>query len=780
MSPDCCEQFGLVPRPAEIASLSGEWTPALGRLRLCGNAGSLEAVRACWPQLPRSEQPLPPLTLFVGGAGEPPAPLCPMPPASAESYALRLDPQGATLVASDAAGLYYGLHTLRQLAAAQRTVPCVEIRDWPRHPWRGFQIDLGRQMESMATLKRTVDLMAGFKLNQCYLYLENAFAYSTCREACSPDALTPAQARELDAFCRERHMQLIPAPNLLGHFDWLLEHPNWRHLSETREGPAFRRHMTANNVICTSLPETWELLESMIDDLAAAFSAPFLNVGLDETWILASCSLCAPVREQHGEGEIYRRHVQRLHELLAARGKRMQMWDDMLFYWPEIIESLPRDILMIDWYYEPIVDKVPVPYLNWKRVDQTGVLREAGFEVLLAPWDREFPTYTAARTARLYDAAGLYLTQWEMSQQLLGEFIGALAYGADCAWAQLLEPPPAAYPRLAQALFGTREMAAVTLLAANANNVRSPGGEGQGPARFLRYRRDLPECGQAQRWRLAQQAAEACRNLPVFQSGLAAHLLPYYRLRAGRWVNALDSAWLVNEAALSARALLAGRGQAEAGRDLTRYAQQLAAVAERQRQDAAEMARLWEQDRQGIQPVQDVHQRMQEEWEKTAQWAQELAAFAENPAPGRPPFASLRLVVEVMMPEANAQRLLAEVSPDGETWTPVPLGRSALAASTDFYPAPTDYTFTADVPPETRFVRLLSPGVAHLGIRTARLIDLAQERLPRAIVETGGQVAFPEHLLADDTRFCLLNEAEVAKSFHHPQTLERAWVTLEF
>ena len=779
MSQDVPNPYCLVPEPAETLALPGEFLPGVTARVLAGSPEALQAVRAAWPEMTRRKENLAPLTLWVGPVDHPAQPVALTPPEAAESYALRLDPGFVTLVARDEAGLFYGVQTLQQVFAQRHGGPCVEIQDWPRHHWRGYQIDLGRQMESMETLKRYIDLMARFKLSQCFLYLENAFAYAACPEACSPDALTVEQVKELDAFCRERYVELIPAPNFLGHSDWLLSHPQYRHLSETREGTAWRPHMHSDSVICTSLPETWELLAAMVDNLAGAFSSPWINVGLDETWSLASCPLCSQVRQEHGEGEVFRRHVQGLRDLLAERGKRMIMWADMPCLWPEIIPTLPRDVVMLDWYYEPVVDHVPVPYLNWQKLDVTRTLREAGFEVLAAPCDRDMATYTSARNARLWDCAGLCTTQWDMSQNMLHECTAPVIYGGDCGWARVLRTPQEARPDLAQILLGTADLEAQGLLAATTDYVRTPAGEGQGPGRFLRYRREIPEYQAAQHGAQAQTVVEACRKHPAFQEGRAASLLEYAALRVSRWRNACDSDCLVNEAGLSARAALAGRDLPEAQEDLARFAERLAAVAARQQRDVAEMTRLWEQDRPGITPVRSVLIRMQKEADRTSQYAAELAAFAAAPAPGKAPFEALRLVLELMMPEANAQRISAEVSADGESWTAVPIGGWRHAVGTGYFPQPLDCAIACDVPGDTRYVRLGSPGVGPLAARTVRLISATQERLPAAIVDTGGKIWFPEHLLADDTRFCLLNEAEVAQAFHHPETLEKSWVTVE-
>jgi len=57
-------------------------------------------------------------------------------PAHAEGYYLDITPQGAVVVGHDAAGLRYGLMTLRQIMAAGKIETCT-IRDWPDVPFRG-------------------------------------------------------------------------------------------------------------------------------------------------------------------------------------------------------------------------------------------------------------------------------------------------------------------------------------------------------------------------------------------------------------------------------------------------------------------------------------------------------------------------------------------------------------------------------------------------------------------------------------------------------------------
>ena len=75
----------------------------------------------------------------------------------------------------------------------------------------------------MATLEALIDRLASLKVNQVQLYSEHTFAYRNHPEvhaAASP--IDAAEIRQLDAFCRARHVELVPNQNCLGHMNrWL-------------------------------------------------------------------------------------------------------------------------------------------------------------------------------------------------------------------------------------------------------------------------------------------------------------------------------------------------------------------------------------------------------------------------------------------------------------------------------------------------------------------------------------------------------------------------------
>ena len=103
-------------------------------------------------------------------------------------------------------------------------LPVGVIRDHPDLPVRAVMLDVSRdKVPTMATLRDLIDRLASWKVNQVQLYSEHTFAYRNhpdVHAAASP--FTPDEIRELDAFCRARHIELVPNQNCLGHMNrWL-------------------------------------------------------------------------------------------------------------------------------------------------------------------------------------------------------------------------------------------------------------------------------------------------------------------------------------------------------------------------------------------------------------------------------------------------------------------------------------------------------------------------------------------------------------------------------
>ncbi len=145
-----------------------------------------------------------------------------------DGYRLSLRPRGALLVAAGPVGLDHGLTTLAQIlvgvafdrfAAPPRdgdavTLPGLEIHDRPALSQRAAMLDVSRnRVPRMDQLCGRIEQLASWKVNHLQLYMEHTFAYRGHEVVWeNDDPFTPEEIEELDAFCRERHIEL--APNL--------------------------------------------------------------------------------------------------------------------------------------------------------------------------------------------------------------------------------------------------------------------------------------------------------------------------------------------------------------------------------------------------------------------------------------------------------------------------------------------------------------------------------------------------------------------------------------
>ena len=94
----------------------------------------------------------------------------------------------------------------------------LQIDDKPDFANRGVMLDISRdKVPTMETLYKQIDILAECKINQIQLYTEHTFAYDNHKvvwQNASP--MTPEQILDLDQYCRDRHIELVPNQNSFG------------------------------------------------------------------------------------------------------------------------------------------------------------------------------------------------------------------------------------------------------------------------------------------------------------------------------------------------------------------------------------------------------------------------------------------------------------------------------------------------------------------------------------------------------------------------------------
>ena len=385
-------------------------------------------------------------------------------PGPAESYHLLIQPDGLRISAPDAPGFFYALQTLRQiLRPCGGDLPCLEIADAPVFPLRGYYLDVSRgRVPRRDMLKRRIHLLASLKINHLQLYFEHPFLFQFDPAiAGDNDAYGAEDLKDLDAFCREHFIELVPSFTCFGHLGCILSLPQYRDLAEVEfpapswEAATWLQRLRGATINSRN-PGAQDLLRRILDEFLPCFSSSRFNLCGDETHDLGKRMPDASAGEIAGQ---YVDHVRFLQKEAARHGKSLMLWGDMLLQHPAAIPDLPPGCEILDWAYFPS-----------NKFEKCGEFIARGRPTTVCPSVRGFgAVFNAveeartviaayARTGRKLGARGLLNTDWGD----YGHFnlppcaLHGLALGAQLAWNPANDEKESFDLAFSRILFGAR------------------------------------------------------------------------------------------------------------------------------------------------------------------------------------------------------------------------------------------------------------------------------------------------------------------------------------
>ena len=238
-------------------------------------------------------------------------------------------------------------------------------------------LDCARNFFRVEFVERFIDLMALHKLNRFHWHLcddqawrleiashpEIAAAGSKRRDRrhayprFHEGRYSAEDARRVVAYAAQRGIVVVPEIESPGHVLALLaSHPELSCAAALGEA-SFEpedRYGIFEDILCAGNDAVFELLGDIYDELASIFPGPWLHAGGDEApkarW--SDCPRCEARMVGEGllgpEGNpdpelLQAWFMNRAAEMLAARGKRMVGWDEILG------ESLRKDAIIMSW-----------------------------------------------------------------------------------------------------------------------------------------------------------------------------------------------------------------------------------------------------------------------------------------------------------------------------------------------------------------------------------------------------------------------------------------------
>jgi hexosaminidase len=298
-----------------------------------------------------------------------------VPDGEPEAYRIRIAPEAISLNAASEKGAYHGLQTLRQWILSEYTgdgfsLPCADIEDHPRFPWRGFMLDTSRHFYTVPFIKRLIDALSLHHINVFHWHLTDdqgwrlpVAAYPLLTEIgsrrlehrrrgrYSGGFYTEDDIREVVAWAADRQIDVVPEVDLPGHASAILAaYPGLG----CSGGPyqVEDRFGIFEDVLCAGNDGLFHLAASVFDTLSGLFPSSYVHIGGDEVrfqrW--EACPKCQKRLEETGlksPKELQSWITVKLTRMLEERGKTAIGWDEVM----EDTEQypLPPSVVVMSW-----------------------------------------------------------------------------------------------------------------------------------------------------------------------------------------------------------------------------------------------------------------------------------------------------------------------------------------------------------------------------------------------------------------------------------------------
>lgn len=292
----------------------------------------------------------------------------------AESYHLKIKPDGVTISASDENGAFYGVVTLKiMIMQSKKTsgvavINCSEIYDYPKFSYRGGMMDESRHFFGIDAVKKTLDNMALLKLNKFHWHLSDDHGYRIESEIFpllneigskreyellgGAEILSKVpglqkggneyfhyykkdEIRGIVEYAKNLCIDIIPEIDLPGHtLAILAAYPELSCLKESYE--VYCENGITKDILCAGQEETYEFIEKLLTEVAELFPYKYFHMGGDEAikghkiWE-KDCPICQAKMKELGlkkgkELQVYFNN--RVNDILKKLGKTSVEWND--------------------------------------------------------------------------------------------------------------------------------------------------------------------------------------------------------------------------------------------------------------------------------------------------------------------------------------------------------------------------------------------------------------------------------------------------------------------
>ncbi|MDH8702576.1 N-acetyl-beta-hexosaminidase [Dysgonomonadaceae bacterium PH5-43] len=331
-----------------------------------------------------------------------------------EGYTLEVDNEGVLIKASKPVGFFYAIQTLKQLlpreffgntlaSSADWTISCVSIEDQPQLEHRGFMLDIARHFFDKTEVKKIIDLMSLYKMNRLHWHLTDDQGwrveipeYPLLTEVGSVRAGSFINAggsskffddteygeglwyslddlREIVAYAKERHIEIIPEIDLPGHMVAAVSaYPEFS-CDPTKKYSVRIDGGISHDVLNIGKDEVIDFLKIVLGHIADVFPCDYIHLGGDECptgqWSTnADCLKRVKDEGLSGVNELQSWLVELLGTYLKTEhNKDIVVWDELLSHWSS------------DNTVQPVI-------MAWNNIGMSSKAADKGFKSIVVPY----------------------------------------------------------------------------------------------------------------------------------------------------------------------------------------------------------------------------------------------------------------------------------------------------------------------------------------------------------------------------------------------------------
>ncbi|MUJ30149.1 family 20 glycosylhydrolase [Aliivibrio fischeri] len=295
------------------------------------------------------------------------------------AYQLSVSEDIITLNAGSNEGFVHASATLLQLINENtHLIPCAKIKDQPRFHYRGMMLDCARHFHPLERVKRLINQLAHYKFNTFHWHLTDdegwrveikAFpeltqigAWRGPEEVIEPQYTHIAkkhggyysqeEIKDVIAYAEQRGITVIPEIDIPGHCRAAIK--SLPHLLiDSDDNSAYRsiQHYT-DNVLSPAIEGTYQFIDTVLEEIAALFPAPYVHIGADEVpkGVWTDSEKCQKLMEEQGysdpvelQGHLLRHAENKLKQL----GKQMLGWEEA-----QHGNKVSKDTVIYSWLSE--------------------------------------------------------------------------------------------------------------------------------------------------------------------------------------------------------------------------------------------------------------------------------------------------------------------------------------------------------------------------------------------------------------------------------------------